>query len=89
MITLLADLSFGGVASANTCKLGMFLPIDDDEVGDLLAAAGKDKGGQKKKAIKSTPVELPPAAAPDAQSKAPPADSTAPATPAASDTAPR
>jgi hypothetical protein len=87
MITLLADLSFGGVASANTCKLGMFLPIDDDEVGDLLAAASKDKSGQKKKAIKSTPVELPPAPAPE-PSKAS-AESTAPAPPAAPDSAPR
>jgi hypothetical protein len=81
MITLLADTSFGGVASANTCKLGMFLAIDDDEVDDLLAAANKDKGGQKKKAIKSTPVELPPAAAPEPPPRAPSTDSAAPAQP--------
>jgi hypothetical protein len=77
MITLLADLSFGAVASANTCKLGLFLAVDDDEVDDLLRAASKDKGGQKKKAIKSTPVELPPAG-PEAP-KAPPAENAAPA----------
>ncbi len=87
MITLLADLGFGGVASANTCKLGMFLPIDDDEVGDLLAAASKDKG-QKKKAIKSAPVELPPAAAPEPP-KAPSAGGAAPAPPAEPASAPR
>jgi hypothetical protein len=64
MITLLTDLSFGGVAPSNTCKLGMFLPVDHDEADDLLAAAGKDKGGQKKQAIKSEPVELAPDDAP-------------------------
>jgi hypothetical protein len=85
MITVLADLSFGGVAPANTCKLGLFLAVDDDEVDDLLAAASKDKGGQKKKAIKSTPVELPPAA-PDAP-KGSSAERAAP--PAAPDDAPR
>jgi hypothetical protein len=89
MITLLADLSFGGVASANTCKLGMFLAVDDDEVDDLLAAASKDKSGQKKKAIKSEPVELPPDAAPDAPPKASPAESAEPAPAAAPDGAPR
>ena len=90
MITLLADLSFGGVASANTCKLGMFLPVDADEVDDLLAAAGKDKGGQKKKAITSEPVELPSHAVPgDAPPKSPPADGAAPAPPAAPESAPR
>jgi len=88
MITLLADLSFGGVASANTCKLGMFLPVDADEVDEILAAARKDKGGQRKHAIKSQPVELPPAA-PDAPPKAPSAESAAPATPAVPETAPR
>jgi hypothetical protein len=86
MITLIADLSFGGVASANTCKLGMFLPVNDDEVADLLATASKDKGGQKKRAIKSQPVELPRNAATDAQ-QAPAAESTSPATPRA-DSAP-
>jgi hypothetical protein len=64
MITLLTDLSFGGVAPSNTCKLGMFLPVDQDEADDVLAAAGKDKGGQKKQAIKSAPVELAPDDAP-------------------------
>jgi hypothetical protein len=88
MITVLADLSFGGVASANTCKLGLFLPIEDDEADDLLAAASKNKGGQKKKAIKSTPVELPPAAAPEAP-KVPSAESAAPAPPAPPEGAPR
>lgn len=89
LITLLADLSFGGVASANTCKLGMFLPIDEDEVDDLLAAASKDKGAQKRKAIKSEPVELPPATAGEPQPKATPADGSA-ATPAgAPQSAPR
>jgi hypothetical protein len=79
MITLIADLSFGGVASANTCKLGMFLPVNDDEVADLLATASKDKGGAKKQAIKSQPVELPATDAP----KTPATESASPATPRA------
>ena len=90
MITLIADLSFGGVASANTCKLGMFLAVDEDEVDDLLATASKDKDGQKKRAIKSQSVELPPAApaAPEALD-APPADGAAPAPAAAPGSTPR
>jgi hypothetical protein len=87
MITLFADLSFGSVASANTCKLGMFLPVSDDEVSDLLATASKDKGRQKNHAIKSQPVELPRDAATDA-AKAPAAESTAPAAPRADGAAP-
>jgi hypothetical protein len=79
MITLLSDLSFGGVAASNTCKLGMFLPVNDDEVDDLLSAAGKDKGGQKKQAIKSQPVELPPAATPEPS--ATPGEGAAPSSP--------
>jgi hypothetical protein len=82
LITLLADVSFGGVVTSNTCKLGMFLPVTDDEVDDLLGAASKDKGGQKKQAIKSQPVELPPDAAPEAPPKAP-GENAAPATPRA------
>ena len=90
IITLLADLSFGGVASGNTCKLGMFLPVDEDEVDDLLAAASKDKGRQKKNAIKSEPVELSPHAGPaDAPPKSPPGEGTAPAAPTAPESAPR
>jgi hypothetical protein len=58
MITLLTDLSFGGVAPTNTCKLGTFLPVDEDEVDDLLGAASK--GGRRKQAIKSKPVDLAP-----------------------------
>jgi len=79
LITLLTDLSFGGVASSNTCKLGMFLPVTDDEVDELLSTASKDKGGQKKPAIKSQPVELPPKAAQAAAPKAEAAESGAPA----------
>jgi hypothetical protein len=79
MITLLTDLSFGGVATSNTCKLGMFLPVTDDELVDLLSAASKDKGGQKTQAIKSEPVALPPNGAQDAAPKAPTAESAAPA----------
>jgi len=87
MITLIADLSFGGVASANTCKLGLFLPVNDDEVADLIATASKDKSGPKKQAIKSQPVELPRDAATDAP-QAPAAESASPATPRADSSAP-
>jgi hypothetical protein len=76
MITLIADVSFGGVASANTCKLGMFLQVSDDEVTDLLATTSKDRGGQKKQAIKSQPVELP-----DTATEAPAEGSHSPAAP--------
>jgi hypothetical protein len=83
VITLLTDLSFGGVAAQNTCRLGMFVPIDSDEVDDLLIAAGKDEGGgQKKQAIKSQPVEIAPAASPDAAPKPTPAENGPPAPPA-------
>jgi hypothetical protein len=82
LITLLTDLSFGGVAAQNTCSLGMFVPIDRDEVDDLLVASGKDKGsGQKKQAIKSQPVEIAPAASADAAPN-PPAESVPPVPPA-------
>ena len=86
MITLIADLSFGGVASANTCKLGLFLPVNDDEVADLLATVNKGKGGQKKPAIKSQPVELPRDSATDTPQA--PAESTSPPTPQADGAAP-
>ena len=79
LIALLTDLSFGGVAVQDTCRLGMFVPIDPDEVEDLLIAAGKDKGGgQKKQAIKSQPVEVAPAASPDAAPKPAPAENVTP-----------
>ena len=84
VITLLTDLSFGGVAAQNTCRLGMFVPVDPDEVDDLLITAGKDKGGQKKQAIKSQPVEIAPAASPDVAPKPASADSGPPAPPAES-----
>jgi hypothetical protein len=69
MITLLSDLSFGAVTSSNVCKLGMFLPVNEDEVADLLATSSKNKGGQRKQAIQSQPVELPPDAPRDAAPK--------------------
>ena len=53
IIALLTDLSFGGVATQNTCRLGMFVPIDPDEVEDLLIAAGKDKGGGRGRSRRS------------------------------------
>jgi hypothetical protein len=77
LITLLTDLSFGGVATSNTCKLGMFLPVTDDEVDDLLSTA--NKGGKKQPTIKSEPVEVPPKAAQAAPPKAPTAEGDAPA----------
>lgn len=90
LIALLTDLSFGGVAAQNTCRLGMFVPIDPDEVEDLLIAASKDKGGgQKKQAIKSQPVEVAPAASPDAAPKPAPAENVSPAPPAEPDGAQR
>jgi hypothetical protein len=99
LITLLTDLSFGGVGAQNVCRLGMFVPIDRDEVDELLIAAGKDKGGgQKKQVIKSEPVEIAPtdsaAVAPNptpAENVPPasPAENVAPAPPAEPDSAQR
>jgi hypothetical protein len=75
IIAVLADLSFGGVATQNTCRLGMFVPLDNDEVDDLLIAAGKDKGGgQKKQAIKTQPVEVAPATSPEGAPQPTPAE---------------
>ena len=81
-ITLLSDLSLGRVAASNLCRLGMFLPVNEDEVADLLATASKDKGGQKKQAIQTQPVELPPDGAHDTVPKAPQSEGAESASPA-------
>jgi hypothetical protein len=53
----------------------MFLPVSDDEVDDLVAAtapARKDKGGNRKHAVKTEPVELPRATQPRSEPVEPP-----------------
>ena len=86
IIAVLADLSFGGVAAQNTCKLGPFVPLDRDEVDELLIAAGKDKdGARKKQAIKSKPVEVAPTERTDAPPKETAAETAAPVPPAEPD----
>jgi hypothetical protein len=64
LITVLEDLTPGGVSRNNVCKLGMFVPVDNDAVEDLIAAAepARKKEGDRRQAIKVVPVELPPPA---------------------------
>jgi hypothetical protein len=79
---------FGSATRGASCWLGMFQPLSDDEVEELVAAttpAKKDKDANRRHAIKVEPVELPPAPPPAAsvESSAPP---PRPAEPAATET---
>jgi hypothetical protein len=58
LITVLHDLTPGGVTRNNLCRLGMFVPVDDDVVDDLIAAAESPRKGRGK-SIAAAPVELP------------------------------
>jgi hypothetical protein len=85
LITVLEDLTPGAVSRNNLCRLGAFVPVDQDVVDDLIAAAeaaGKNKGGNRRQAIKAVPVELPPSA----QSQPAPVDAPAPSSPSAEPT---
>jgi hypothetical protein len=48
-----------------TCRLGMFLPVTEDEVADLIASTEAEKGSRRQRrrnsqeAIETEPVELP------------------------------
>jgi hypothetical protein len=56
--------SFGSASLGASCWLGMFEPLSDDEVEELLTAAspkGKSRNVSRQ-AVKVEPVELPPAA---------------------------
>jgi hypothetical protein len=60
-----------GLAPTFNCRIGMFLPINDDEVDRLLAAAA-EKGKSKRKdgGIKAAPAKAPPAKALPAETAA-------------------
>jgi len=57
----------GALTPTYNCKIGMFLPISDDEVDKLLAAAADPKANKSKRKgggpIKTEPAVAPPAAA--------------------------
>jgi hypothetical protein len=81
LITVLQDLTPGGVSRNNLCKLGAFVPVDPDVVDDLIAAAEpsrKNKDGDRRQAIKVVPAELPPSAR---QSQPASTDASAPPSP--------
>ena len=76
-ITVLVEFGIGDYVPGAVCRLGMFLPVTEDEVEDLLASSQKGKGDRDARSprgpIEAKPVELPP----DAAGPAPPA-ATAP-----------
>lgn len=75
-VTQLIDI--GSYAPGGLCKIGMFVPIDDEEARRLLPPKkGKRDHPSSRRAIEAKPVELPPAAAEPA--------AVAPASPQTSD----
>ena len=79
LISVLEDLTPGAVSRNSLCKLGAFVPVDDDVADELIAAAdpSRKKEVGKRQAIKAVPVELPPAAEPQPA----PADAAAASSP--------
>jgi hypothetical protein len=78
-ITVIVErgISGGQYLPGPVCRLGMFVPVTEDEVDDLLALSKKGKRSRNAgAAVEATPVELPPDAA---RSTAPEAASPEPA----------
>lgn len=86
-ISVIQSVTPGAISQNNSCRLGAFVPVDQDVVDELIAAAdpsGKNKSGDKR-AIQVVPVESPPATPEhpqpsnsDASTSAPPSSELAP-----------
>jgi hypothetical protein len=63
LISVIHDITPGGISQSNLCKLGAFVPVEPDVVDELLTAAdpSKSKGADKRRTIQVVPVESPPA----------------------------
>jgi hypothetical protein len=88
LIMVLTDLTPGSMSRGSSCKLGLFVQVDTDEVDELIAASesrSKKNRGAAPKTITSVPVQLPPATEPlpaPVESQAPQRAPAQPAPPA-------
>jgi len=78
LISVIHDIAPGRISQSNSCKLGAFVPVDQDVADELIAAAepsGKNKAGDKRRTVQVVPVESPPESSQPATNDAPPSPS--------------